>query len=88
MAAVIAAITYLFQSKFIGANYGDLPDNFVGWAAVFVISFYCLSGIDDHIGVMKILNVAHGSFYAWGAYTAAFLLVNFLIWECLTRWVS
>ena len=49
MAAEIAAITYLFQSKFIGANYGDLPDNFAGWAAVFVISFYCLSGIDDHI---------------------------------------
>jgi branched-chain amino acid transport system permease protein len=24
--------------------------------------------------VMKILNVAHGAFYAWGAYTAAFLI--------------
>ena len=28
-------------------------------------------------GVMKILNVAHGSFYAWGAYTAAFFIGKF-----------
>ena len=49
MAAVIAAIIYLFNLNLSGANYGDLPDNFAGWAAVFVISFYCLSGIDDHI---------------------------------------
>jgi len=28
-------------------------------------------------GVMKILNVCHGSFYAWGAYTAAFFIGKF-----------
>ena len=28
-------------------------------------------------GVSKILNVAHGSFYAWGAYTAAFFIGKF-----------
>ena len=49
MAAVTAAIVHHRNLNLSGANYGDLPDNLAGWAAVFVISFYCLSGIDDHI---------------------------------------
>lgn len=31
-------------------------------------------GLTIVFGVMKILNVAHGSFYAWGAYCAAYLI--------------
>lgn len=31
-------------------------------------------GLTVIFGVMKILNVAHGSFYAWGAYGAAYLI--------------
>ncbi len=34
-------------------------------------------GLTIIFGVMKILNVAHGSFYAWGAYTAAFFIGKF-----------
>ena len=34
--------------------------------------FIVSAGLTIIFGVMKILNVAHGSFYAWGAYTAAF----------------
>lgn len=36
--------------------------------------FLVASGLTVVFGVMKILNVAHGAFYAWGAYTAAFLI--------------
>ena len=35
------------------------------------------AGLTIIFGVMKILNVAHGSFYAWGAYTAAFFIGKF-----------
>jgi len=31
-------------------------------------------GLTIIFGVMKILNIAHGSFYAWGAYSAAYLI--------------
>ena len=31
-------------------------------------------GLTLVFGVMKILNVAHGNFYAWGAYMSAFLI--------------
>ena len=34
-------------------------------------------GLTIIFGVMKILNVAHGSFYTWGAYTAAFFIGKF-----------
>ena len=37
---------------------------------LFIVSL----GLTIIFGVMKILNVAHGSFYAWGAYTAAFAI--------------
>ena len=32
--------------------------------------FIVSAGLTIIFGVMKILNVAHGSFYAWGAYPA------------------
>ena len=50
MAAVIAAIiTHYFNLNLSGANHGDLPNNSVGWAAVFIVSVYSLGGIDDYI---------------------------------------
>ena len=39
--------------------------------------FIVSAGLTIICGVMKILNVAHGSFYAWGAYTAAFFIGKF-----------
>ena len=39
--------------------------------------FLVSAGLTIIFGVMKILNVAHGSFYAWGAYTAAFFIGKF-----------
>ena len=39
--------------------------------------FIVSAGLTIILGVMKILNVAHGSFYAWGAYTAAFFIGKF-----------
>ena len=49
MAALIAAITYYFHLNLSGVNYGDLPNDPVRWAAVFILSIYSLGGIDDHI---------------------------------------
>ena len=49
MAAVIAAITHYSNLNLSGANHGDLPNNSVGWAAIFIISVYSLGGIDDYI---------------------------------------
>ena len=39
--------------------------------------FIVSAGLTIIFGVMNILNVAHGSFYAWGAYTAAFFIGKF-----------
>ncbi|MEK9724370.1 MAG: branched-chain amino acid ABC transporter permease, partial [Rhodospirillaceae bacterium] len=39
--------------------------------------FIVSAGLTIIFGVMKILNVCHGSFYAWGAYTAAFFIGQF-----------
>ena len=39
--------------------------------------FIVSAGLTIIFGVMKILNVAHGMFYAWGAYTAAFFIGKF-----------
>ena len=47
-----------------------LLDGLVFSSYLFIVSV----GLTIIFGVMKILNVAHGSFYAWGAYTAAFLI--------------
>jgi branched-chain amino acid transport system permease protein len=47
-----------------------LLDGLVFSSYLFIVSM----GLTIIFGVMKILNVAHGSFYAWGAYTAAFLI--------------
>jgi len=37
---------------------------------LFIVSL----GLTIIFGVMKVLNLAHGGFYAWGAYSAAFLI--------------
>ncbi len=39
--------------------------------------FIVAAGLTIIFGVMKILNVCHGSFYTWGAYTAAFFIGKF-----------
>ena len=36
--------------------------------------FIVAIGLTIIFGVMKVLNLAHGAFYAWGAYTAAFFI--------------
>ena len=47
-----------------------LLDGLVFASYLFLVSV----GLTLIFGVMKILNVAHGSLYAWGAYTAAYLI--------------
>ena len=47
-----------------------LLDGLVFSSYLFIVSL----GLTIIFGVMKILNVTHGSFYAWGAYTAAFFI--------------
>lgn len=47
-----------------------LLDGLVFSSYLFIVSV----GLTIIFGVMKILNVTHGSFYAWGAYVAAFLI--------------
>jgi len=47
-----------------------LLDGLVFSSYLFIVSL----GLTIIFGVMKILNVTHGAFYAWGAYTAAFLI--------------
>ena len=39
--------------------------------------FIVSAGLTIIFGVMKILNVCHGSFYAWGAYMSAFFIGKF-----------
>jgi branched-chain amino acid transport system permease protein len=39
--------------------------------------FIVSAGLTIIFGVMKILNVAHGSFYAWGAYCSAYFVGQF-----------
>jgi len=39
--------------------------------------FIVSAGLTIIFGVMKILNICHGSFYAWGAYTSAFFIGKF-----------
>lgn len=45
-------------------------DGLVFSSYLFIVSL----GLTIIFGVMGILNLAHGAFYAWGAYTAAFLI--------------
>ena len=47
-----------------------LLDGLVFSSYLFIVSL----GLTIIFGVMKILNVTHGSFYAWGAYAAAFFI--------------
>ena len=39
--------------------------------------FIVSAGLTITFGVMKILNICHSSFFAWGAYTAAFFIGQF-----------
>jgi len=50
-----------------------LLDGLIYASYLFIVSI----GLTIIFGVMKILNIAHRSFYAWGAYTAAFLIGKF-----------
>ena len=45
-------------------------DGLVFSSYLFIVSL----GLTIIFGVMKVLNLAHGGFYAWGAYTSAFLI--------------
>lgn len=47
-----------------------LLDGLVFSSYLFIVSV----GLTIIFGVMKVLNLAHGAFYAWGAYGAAFLI--------------
>src|SRR5215210_7954599 len=47
-----------------------LLDGLVFSSYLFIVAV----GLTIFFGVMKVLNLAHGGFYAWGAYTAAFLI--------------
>lgn len=48
----------------------------LGYASyLFIVSL----GLTIIFGVLKILNVAHGAFFAWGAYSCAFLIGEFSI---------
>jgi len=63
---------------FLGANNMEtfltiLLDGLQFSSYLFIVS----AGLTIIFGVMQILNVAHGSFYAWGAYTAAFFIGKF-----------
>ncbi len=44
-----------------------IVDGTIYFSWLFIVSL----GLTLTYGVMKILNIAHGSFYAFGAYTAA-----------------
>ena len=46
-------------------------DGLVYASYLFIVSL----GLTITFGVMKILNVAHGSFYAWGAYLASIAII-------------
>ena len=48
-----------------------LLDGLVYASYLFIVSL----GLTITFGVMKILNVAHGSFYAWGAYLASIAII-------------
>lgn len=47
-----------------------LLDGLVFSSYLFIVSL----GLTIIFGVMKVLNLAHGAFYAWGAYAAAYLI--------------
>ncbi len=53
----------------------DLTITIITDALVFsAYLFIVASGLTIVFGVMKVLNVAHGSMYAWGAYASAFMI--------------
>ena len=63
----------LFGGSVVEAALTILLDGLQFSSYLFIVS----AGLTIIFGVMKILNVAHGSFYAWGAYTAAFFIGKF-----------
>ena len=76
-AAAFRGVRPKIYSTSIGVDFMDfataitiLIDGLVFSSYLFLVSV----GLTIIFGVMKILNVAHGSFYAWGAYTSAYLI--------------
>ena len=55
-----------------------LVDGIVYASWLFIVAL----GLTLVFGVLKILNIAHGSFYALGAYTAA----TFVAWAATLKW--
>ena len=50
-----------------------LFDGLIYASYLFIVSL----GLTITFGVMKILNVAHGGFFAWGAYLASISIILF-----------
>jgi len=81
MAAGLLKCRHLIFFTFIIERWGQKMETFLTIlldglqfsSYLFIVS----AGLTIIFGVMKILNVAHGSFYAWGAYTAAFFIGKF-----------
>ena len=49
-----------------------LLDGLIYASYLFIVSL----GLTITFGVMKILNVAHGGFFAWGAYLASISIIS------------
>ena len=56
---------------FYAISYNSIIDGLVYASYLFIVSL----GLTITFGVMKILNVAHGSFYAGGAYLASIAII-------------
>ena len=66
-------LSFYYGGSVVEAALTILLDGLQFSSYLFIVS----AGLTIIFGVMKILNVAHGSFYAWGAYTAAFFIGKF-----------
>jgi branched-chain amino acid transport system permease protein len=67
-----------FRERFINAFFTILIDGLTYASWLFIVAL----GLTLVFGVLKILNIAHGSFYALGAYAAA----SFVGWGASMKW--